>query len=156
MVKALRVPVFGLILAAQTCSVEDCSGCGKVDHRANGPTLAVGQFMQFSADCSTCGHAEVSATWLAVVESYGEVTLTAQAKCGKVTSQGHSISVKVKEQTATISELGVKNLCGDNDPVTWTVYLSNDASDPIEATKLNVACPNQGSTPNALAPSAIR
>jgi hypothetical protein len=149
----LRLAVVGLSLLLQGCVGCGDSSCKEKRSSQTTPTLAQGATTQFSAGCSTCGHGYSSAYWAivgpdsgALPAITGSVTIETEASCDNpLCCQPRRQTVPPLMGSVSFSELGAKNLCGENKPVTWTVRVINNSNITLYDVGMNVSCPTGSS-----------
>jgi hypothetical protein len=148
------------ILAASTCDTSQCTGgCATHNEERSTDLVAPGSPWVTDAICSACGHAQITLAWTvpAPVTITGNVTIKAQITCAPgITAQPSSISGPAAGTSLVLDPTNAKNLCGETGAETYTITVTNSASDLLINPRLTMRCPNLSTGPNPVGPSVVR
>lgn len=117
------------------------SSCGLISWPYSPMPVANGESASHSAsECSTACHSKINATWNKANAGSGTVALTYYGSCG-VSSVTQSIMAQGSTGEISVEGLGIKNLCGENQQITWYATLTNNSGAELQDVTIDIFCP---------------
>ena len=150
--------VFGMILATEMCTEEDCQPAHCTDHPYSkfADSLDPGNFFEFTADdCNACAHASLAASWGFPDGVVGDITFKVTAECTAKAGIGDP-DVRPFPATASHAEFeatNIKNQCGANGPMKYSLNVRNGSSKPLSHVAVTFTCPHDPNPTGLVAPS---